>query len=298
MARIRTIKPEFFTSEDVVTLSPLARLFYVALWCEADREGRLSWKPKTLKMRYLPGDSCDIDALSSELVEVGMIVLYEVDGRQYAEIPSFKRHQVINNKEAESSIPARVDHASSRVKDASSRVKDASSRVKGEGRKGKEGKGKEGSSATYVAGADAPASAVDNLPNAGEHPDEVDPLNGDHGAPPWEDDPPQAAPKPTQSAPEPSRVDVAKDHIFAVGVPLLTGLGTRDAAARSFYGRMISQHGAIRVAEVVDACIAAAPVLEPASWIAKSLTDGKRSKHDFSKMNYTKGIGPNGEILL
>ena len=43
MARIRTIKPEFFTSDDICALSPLARLLYVGLWCEADREGRLVW---------------------------------------------------------------------------------------------------------------------------------------------------------------------------------------------------------------------------------------------------------------
>ena len=55
MARIRTIKPEFFTSEDIVGMTPLARLFYVALWCESDREGRLEWKPNTFKLRYLPG---------------------------------------------------------------------------------------------------------------------------------------------------------------------------------------------------------------------------------------------------
>lgn len=129
MARIRTIKPEFFTSEDIVSLTPLARVFYIALWCEADREGRLDWKPGTLKMRYLPGDDCSIDALASELTASGLIVLYEVDGRLYAEIPSFKRHQVINNRESNSTRPARVDHASTRVK--------------AEGRKGKEGKEKE-----------------------------------------------------------------------------------------------------------------------------------------------------------
>lgn len=145
MARIRTIKPEFFTSEDVVSMTPLARLFYVALWCEADRDGRLAWKPKTLKMRYLPGDDCDIDVLSEELVKTGMIVIYEVDGKQYAEIPSFKNHQVINNRESESVIPARVD--------------DASARVKAEGRKegkGKEGKGREGTSAPTGAGDESP----------------------------------------------------------------------------------------------------------------------------------------------
>ena len=56
MARIRTIKPEFFTSEDIVSLSPLARLLYQATWCEADKEGRLQWKPGTFKLRYFPAD--------------------------------------------------------------------------------------------------------------------------------------------------------------------------------------------------------------------------------------------------
>jgi len=52
VARIRTIKPEFFTSEDIVSLAPLTRLLYIALWCEADKEGRLAWKPLTFKLRY------------------------------------------------------------------------------------------------------------------------------------------------------------------------------------------------------------------------------------------------------
>ena len=80
MARIRTIKPEFFTSEDIVSLTPLARVFYIALWCEADRSGRLDWKPGTLKMRYLPGDDCNFSDLAFELTNAGLIVLYEVDG--------------------------------------------------------------------------------------------------------------------------------------------------------------------------------------------------------------------------
>ena len=130
MARIRTIKPEFFTSADIVALTPLARLFYVSLWCEADREGRLNWNTKTFKIRYFPADDCDIDALAGEIINAGLVEIYEADGRKYAEILCFKNHQVINNRESESVIPARV--------------KDASPRVQGEGRKeGKEGKGKE-----------------------------------------------------------------------------------------------------------------------------------------------------------
>jgi hypothetical protein len=106
MARIRTIKPEFFTSSDIVSLTPLSRLFYVSLWCEADREGRLAWTPKTLQYRYLPGDKVKIDALAQELSEAGLIRIYEVDGKQYADIPSFAKHQVINNREPQSTFPA------------------------------------------------------------------------------------------------------------------------------------------------------------------------------------------------
>ena len=103
MARIRTIKPEFFTSEDIVSLSPLARLLYIGLWCEADKEGRLVWKPKTFKMRYLPGDNCNIDKICDELVKVGVVVLY---GEGLAFIPGFVRHQHVNPRETKSALPA------------------------------------------------------------------------------------------------------------------------------------------------------------------------------------------------
>ncbi len=133
MSRIRTIKPEFFSSEDIFTLTPLARLFYVSLWCESDREGRLEWKLGTFKARYLPADDCDINALAAELIEKGLIILYQAGGKNYAEIPTFTEHQVINNRESQSKIPARVVDASVTRE----------SGVKAEG-KGREGKGREG----------------------------------------------------------------------------------------------------------------------------------------------------------
>src|SRR5690606_35098062 len=146
MARIRTIKPEFFTSEDIVGLSPLARLLYIATWCEADKEGRLEWRPRTLKLRYLPADSCDIDALASELVDAGLIVLY---GDGLAFIPGFSKHQHVNPRESASTLPE--PDASARVgtrRDASARV---NSRIDPQG--GREGKGKEGKE--YDASGDA-----------------------------------------------------------------------------------------------------------------------------------------------
>jgi hypothetical protein len=112
MSRIRTIKPEFFTSESVLSVSPLARLFFIGLWCEADREGRLKWKPKTLKFRYLPSDSVNIEKLCKELEDERMIVTYSFEGVDYCEIPGFKSHQVINNREKDSELPSRYNDAS------------------------------------------------------------------------------------------------------------------------------------------------------------------------------------------
>lgn len=151
MARIRTIKPEFFTSEDIVDLSPLARLLYIATWCEADREGRLVWKPRTMKLRYFPADDCDIDALARELVASGLVVPY---GDGLAFIPSFSRHQHVNPRESQSSLP--IPDASLTRDDASLPVSDAQV---GRERKGKEGKEEKNSCAAPPSPAPAESEA-------------------------------------------------------------------------------------------------------------------------------------------
>jgi hypothetical protein len=150
MARIRTIKPEFFTSEDIVELSPLARLLYIATWCEADKEGRLVWKPRTFKLRYFPGDDCNIEALCAEVLEAGLVVVYGM----HAYIPRFTSHQHLNPRESESILPppppppAHVEQSpkstrESRVPDASPRVATREPRdIDAQG--GREGKGREG----------------------------------------------------------------------------------------------------------------------------------------------------------
>jgi len=141
MARIRTIKPEFFTSDDICALSPLARLLYVGLWCEADRAGRLVWMPRVFKRRYLPDDACDIDRLADELLQRGLVVLY---GEGLAHIPTFSRHQHVNPREASSKLPAPEGDASARVNDASERFSDAQAgregNLEGNG-EGREGEG-------------------------------------------------------------------------------------------------------------------------------------------------------------
>lgn len=147
MARIRTIKPEFFTSEDIVSLSAFSRLLYIALWCEADREGRFRWRPKTFKLRYFPADDIDIQQCCDEIIRSGMVRLYG-DGLAY--IPSFTDHQHINPRESQSDLPAPTGDIDPLPQpDASSRVSDASSRDS-DTQVGREGKGKERNNNTRV----------------------------------------------------------------------------------------------------------------------------------------------------
>lgn len=153
MARIRTVKPEFFTSEDIMEISPLARLLYIALWCEADKEGRFAWRPKAFKVRYLPSDKCDIEAICGTLVGRGLVVLY---GDGLAVIPSFRSHQHINPREKESTFPAPTIEELTRE----ARVSDASVTRREEGRK--EGNIREGKGTSPAQALDASTDLLDD----------------------------------------------------------------------------------------------------------------------------------------
>lgn len=150
MARIRTIKPEFFRHEglyeaEIKTKLPL-RIAYAGLWTSCDREGRFKWRPRQLKLDSLPYDDVDFSRVLDALQSRGFLVKYEIDGDQYGAIPSWKSHQVINNKELASILPEPPEsliESSTYTRD--SRVDDAMltplNLDQGEG-KGKEGKGK------------------------------------------------------------------------------------------------------------------------------------------------------------
>jgi hypothetical protein len=110
MARIRTIKPAFFRHGGLFdaersTGLPL-RVAFAGLWTAADREGRFKWQPRELKLDCLPYDDVDFSRVLDALTTGGWIVRYEVDGATYGAIPSWAEHQVINNREAASDLPA------------------------------------------------------------------------------------------------------------------------------------------------------------------------------------------------
>ena len=76
MPRIRTIKPEYWTSEQVVELSIEARLAFIGLWNFADDWGRHPASARSLKLRVFPGDNIDAEALVEELVANGLLFEY------------------------------------------------------------------------------------------------------------------------------------------------------------------------------------------------------------------------------
>lgn len=106
MSRARNIKPGFFTNGDLLECTPLARLLFAGLWCEADRRGILEDRPKTIKVKVLPGDDCDIEALLDELSVHGFIRRYEVDEARCIHIPNFGKHQNPHVKEQANTLPA------------------------------------------------------------------------------------------------------------------------------------------------------------------------------------------------
>jgi hypothetical protein len=106
MPRARNLKPSFFTDDELAEQPPLGRLLFQALWCLADREGRLEDKPRKIKAEALPYDTCNIDRLLKDLHDARFIVRYEHDGKRYIQIRQFLKHQNPHVKEHPSTIPA------------------------------------------------------------------------------------------------------------------------------------------------------------------------------------------------
>lgn len=98
MARIRTTKPEFWTSEQVVECSPIARLMFIGMWNFCDDFGNHPASVKTLKMEVFPGDEilvATIQSMVDELIKNELIVEYVVDGKAYWHVTGW-HHQKID----------------------------------------------------------------------------------------------------------------------------------------------------------------------------------------------------------
>ena len=155
--RIRTYKPEFFTHPLLADLDRNSklpvRISLMGLWSCSDREGRFKWDARRLGAQILPYEQIDFEIILNILAENEFIIKYIVDGKAYGFVPSFSRHQVINNREQESSLPPyqQLDLFSSdltRVNTGESTRESTGGNTRadacsGEGKERKEGKGKD-----------------------------------------------------------------------------------------------------------------------------------------------------------
>ncbi|MEX9782761.1 DnaT-like ssDNA-binding domain-containing protein [Providencia manganoxydans] len=101
MARIRTIKPTFWTDEDMADISEAACLLAIGLLNYADDEGYFNANPKLIKAAVFPirETSGSIPVLLQELSNCGYISLFSAqDGKRYGLINNFTKHQVVNKK--------------------------------------------------------------------------------------------------------------------------------------------------------------------------------------------------------
>lgn len=102
MARIRTIKPEFWTSEQIVACSANARLLFIGLWNFCDDGGRMPYSVKNIKMRIFPGDDISSESIRGMIAELSssdlgmpLVIIYEIEGKQYLQVTGWDKHQRI-----------------------------------------------------------------------------------------------------------------------------------------------------------------------------------------------------------
>ena len=115
MARIRTIKPEFWDSPDTAKAGPWARLLFIALWNWADDYGRGTANMKELEGFAFPNDDQFTDRsgntvqfreLVAEVSECFGVLFYTVDGRPFYAIPSWEQHQRNERRAKQSKYPS------------------------------------------------------------------------------------------------------------------------------------------------------------------------------------------------
>ena len=97
MPRIRTTKPEFWTSAQVLECSPIARLLFLGLWNFCDDAGRHPNSAKQCKAEIFPSDdftSHNILEMLLELSENGLIEFYTVDNEEYFYITGWHHQRI------------------------------------------------------------------------------------------------------------------------------------------------------------------------------------------------------------
>jgi hypothetical protein len=99
MARIRTIKPEFWLNEELASVSEPARLVAIGLLNLADDEGWFKAHSRLVESALFPFSepSVSIHECLTQLSSIGYIATYiGTDSKQYGHVVKFDEHQRVN----------------------------------------------------------------------------------------------------------------------------------------------------------------------------------------------------------
>ncbi len=97
MSRIRSIKPEFYTSEQIVECSIPARLLFIGLWTFSDDAGIHQASLQRIKMEVFPGDNlskANVSNLINELKNQNLIIEYEVENKKYWQVTGWHHQRI------------------------------------------------------------------------------------------------------------------------------------------------------------------------------------------------------------
>jgi hypothetical protein len=104
MARIRNIRPEFFEDEGLAKLPPHDRLLFIGLWCLADKNGVLEYRPAWIKAKLFPyeeGKHLDASQMLPRLFPGKYVATFAHGGKVWLHVRTFTKHQRISGKEAQ-----------------------------------------------------------------------------------------------------------------------------------------------------------------------------------------------------
>lgn len=109
MARIRSIKPEFWADRKLARVSRDARLLYIALWNLADEHGRLQGDARWIKGHVFPYDDdigeAEVWSMLAELAALGCVHPYTVDCDPFLFLPKLAGHQRLEPGKSSSRLP-------------------------------------------------------------------------------------------------------------------------------------------------------------------------------------------------
>jgi len=134
----RIIKESICTSDTIDQLSWFEEVFFYRLLVNCDDYGRMDARPAILKARLFPLKSVTEKQISDALYKlstVGIVALYEYDGRPYLQLVTWEKHQQIRSRKAKyplppEDIPCKREHIMPEEKDIEDLLYDVMSSTK------------------------------------------------------------------------------------------------------------------------------------------------------------------------